>query len=157
MNTCITEMQLGLFDQGAALHSLPDENLQPKPRTPDSLPNCSEIQLSGQAEHCMHLLAPILRLLSEQDENRWLTLVSPPAQLTMHWLRQAGLNPARTLILHPRGLQSSQELACLALETGCSHTVVSWLPALAPAGQRKLSLAARSGSSQSINIRQSFQ
>ncbi len=156
MNTCTSDLQLGLFEQGAAATHLHDPASSTARDPASNLPNYSEVHLSGQAAHCLHLLAPILSLLSEQAEDRWLTLVSPPALLTMQWLRQAGLNPARTLILHPRGLQSSQELACIALETGCSHTVVSWLPAPAPAAQQRLSRAAQNGNAQSINISQSF-
>lgn len=74
----------------------------------------------------------------------------------MQWLRNAGLNPQRTLILHPKGLQSSQELACQVLELGCSHTVVTWLSPLPPAARQRLSHAAGAGRAHSINISQLF-
>ena len=38
----------------------------------------SEITLSGQTQQCLQLIAPILRDLSEDQNDRWLTLVSPP-------------------------------------------------------------------------------
>lgn len=154
MQSSVQEVQLALFDQAARTIA---KKPKTKPSAPSQQPNCSEICLTGQSQHCLFLLAPVLKLLSEQSEERWLTLVSPPAMLTMHWLRQAGLNPERTLILHPKGMQSSHELARRALETGCSHTVVSWLPKLTTSAQRRLSQAAVSGNAQSININQTFQ
>lgn len=155
MNTQVHTDQLGLFDQQAAL-SLPDAPVSNTAPATEPSPWCSELILSGRAEHCLHLLAPMLKLLSEQQEERWLALVSPPELLTMQWLREAGLNPQRTLILHPKGLQSSQELACQVLELGCSHTVITWLSPLPAAARQRLSRAAEAGNAQSINISQQF-
>lgn len=114
----------------------------------------SEISLSGRSQQCLHLLAPILRELSEGQDNRWLTLVSPPRQITAQWLRDAGLNRERILLLRPSGLQSSQELTCDALRLGCSHTVISWFNPLPKAARGRLIKAAQAGISQSLNIRQ---
>lgn len=155
MNTQTQNNQLGLFDQQAAL-SLPGTPARQAAPTTEPSPWCSELILNGRAEHCLHLLAPMLKLLSEQQEERWLALVSPPEHLTMQWLRNAGLNPQRTLILHPKGLQSSQELACQVLELGCSHTVITWLSPLPAAAKQRLSQAAEAGNAQSINISQQF-
>ncbi|MFT0212795.1 SOS-induced cell division inhibitor SulA [Pseudomonas sp. F1_0610] len=116
----------------------------------------SEISLQGSEHQCLHLLAPMLRALSEEQGERWLTFISPPAALTQQWLRDAGLNRERILILRPSGLQSSQELACEALRLGKSHTVISWLNPLVPSAQRKLIRAARLGESQSLNIKHPF-
>lgn len=152
MSTQLHNRQQSLFDQQAAL-SLPVSQSE---QVSEPSPWCSELILSGRAEHCLHLLAPMLKLLSEQQEERWLALVSPPELLTMQWLRNAGLNPQRTLILHPKGLQSSQELACEVLALGCSHTVITWLSPLPPAAKQRLSRAAETGRAQSINISQQF-
>lgn len=157
MSTVPHSNQLALFDQQAALSlpAAPDKRRTQRPVS-ELAPWCSEISLSGRAEHCLHLLAPVLKLLSEQQEQRWLALVSPPVPLTMQWLRDAGLNPQRTLILHPKGLQSSQELACQVLELGCSHTVITWLGPLVKAARQRLSRAAEQGQAHSINISQDF-
>lgn len=112
----------------------------------------SEISLSGQIQQCLQLIAPILRELSEGQQDRWLTLISPPKHITAQWLRDAGLNRERILVLRPRGLQSSQELACEALRLGCSHTVVSWFNQLPRAARSRLMNAAETGSTQSLNI-----
>lgn len=116
----------------------------------------SEISLSGQTQQCLQLIAPVLRELSEGQHDRWLTLISPPKHMTAQWLRDAGLNRERILVLRPRGLQSSQELACEALRLGCSHTVVCWFNQLPSAARNRLLHAAHAGSTQCLNISYTF-
>ncbi|MGH8352259.1 MAG: SOS-induced cell division inhibitor SulA [Pseudomonas sp.] len=113
----------------------------------------SELSLRGAAGHCLNLLAPILRELSQDQDARWLTLIAPPSSLTQTWLRDAGLNRERILLLHPRGEQSARDLACQALRLGRSHTVVSWLHPLDRQARQQLAAAARLGGAQSLNIR----
>ena len=105
----------------------------------------SELSLRGAAGNCLNLLAPILRELSEDQDARWLTLIAPPASLTQAWLRDAGLNRERILLLQPRGTQSAQQLTCEALRLGRSHTVVSWLNPLNTTSRQQLISAARTG------------
>jgi cell division inhibitor SulA len=113
----------------------------------------SELSLRGAAGSCLNLLAPILRELSQDKDARWLTLIAPPASLTQAWLRDAGLNRERILLLQPRGTQSAQQLTCEALRLGRSHTVVSWLNPLSSSARQQLISAARTGDAQSLNIR----
>ncbi|VVO24096.1 SOS-induced cell division inhibitor SulA [Pseudomonas fluorescens] len=113
----------------------------------------SELSLRGAAGNCLNLLAPILRELSEDQDARWLTLIAPPPSLTQAWLRDAGLNRERILLLQPRGAQSAQKLTCEALRLGRSHTVVSWLNPLSSSARQQLISAARTGDAQSLNIR----
>ncbi|QXG32414.1 SOS-induced cell division inhibitor SulA [Pseudomonas viridiflava] len=113
----------------------------------------SELSLRGAAGNCMNLLAPILRELSQDDDARWLTLIAPPSNLTQAWLRDAGLNRERILLLQPRGTQSALELTREALRLGRSHTVVSWINPLSPSSRQQLIGAARIGEAQSLNIR----
>ena len=91
--------------------------------------------------------------MSEEQDARWLTLIAPPASLTQAWLREAGLNRERILILQPRGNQSSLQLACDALRLGRSHTVVSWLNPVSNTARQQMIRAAHAGSAQSLNIR----
>ena len=112
----------------------------------------SELALRGAAGHCLHLLAPILRELSQDQDARWLTLVAPPASLTQAWLRDAGLNREAILLLHPRQGQSALELAEEALRLGRSHTVISWLHPVERSTRLRLAKAARTGQAQSLNI-----
>ena len=113
----------------------------------------SELSLRGAAENCLNLLAPMLRELSEQQDARWLTLIAPPASLTQSWLRDAGLNRERILLLQPNGNKSMLQLTCEALRLGRSHTVVSWINPLNAAARQQLIGAARTGHGQSLNIR----
>ncbi len=113
----------------------------------------SELSLRGAAGNCLNLLAPVLRELSQDQDARWLTLIAPPSSLTQSWLRDAGLNREGILLLHPRGNQSPQQLACEALRLGRSHTVVSWLNPLSASARQQLISAARTGDAQSLNIR----
>ncbi|MDR6956545.1 cell division inhibitor SulA [Pseudomonas brassicacearum] len=113
----------------------------------------SELSLRGAAGNCLNLLAPILRELSQDQDARWLTLIAPPASVTQVWLRDAGLNRERILLLQPRGTQSAQQLTCEALRLGRSHTVVSWLNPLTATARQQLISAARTGDAQSLNIR----
>lgn len=113
----------------------------------------SELSLRGAAGSCLSLLAPILRDLSEEQDARWLSLIAPPASLTQAWLRDAGLNRERILILQPRGPQTALALAREVLRLGRSHTVVSWLNPLNSSARQQLTAAARTGEAQSLNIR----
>ncbi|WP_260960962.1 SOS-induced cell division inhibitor SulA [Pseudomonas citri] len=113
----------------------------------------SELSLRGAAGNCLNLLAPILRELSQDQDARWLTLIAPPASVTQAWLRDAGLNRERILLLQPRGTQSALQLTCEALRLGRSHTVVSWLNPLSTSARQQLISAARTGDAQSLNIR----
>ncbi|SDX50372.1 SOS cell division inhibitor SulA [Pseudomonas syringae] len=113
----------------------------------------SELSLRGAAGNCLNLLAPILRDLSEETNARWLTLIAPPSSLTQAWLRDAGLNRERILLLQPRGTQSVLELTREALRLGRSHTVVSWINPLGAAARQLLINAAKIGEAQSLNIR----
>ncbi|MGU0873853.1 SOS-induced cell division inhibitor SulA [Pseudomonas aeruginosa] len=113
----------------------------------------SELSLSGLPGHCLTLLAPILRELSEEQDARWLTLIAPPASLTHEWLRRAGLNRERILLLQAKDNAAALAFSCEALRLGRSHTVVSWLEPLSRAARKQLSRAAQLGQAQSLNIR----
>lgn len=143
--------QLPLFE-GFLAGSVVPLLAQPEPHWQETPEAFSELSLRGAAGHCLSLLAPILRDLSQNQDARWLTLIAPPASLTQHWLRDAGLNRERILLLHPRGQQSPLELAEEALRLGRSHTVVSWLHPLQGAARAQLEHAAQQGKAQSLNI-----
>jgi cell division inhibitor SulA len=113
----------------------------------------SELSLRGAAGNCLNLLAPILRELSQDQDARWLTLIAPPSSVTQAWLRDAGLNRERILLLQPRGTQTALELTREALRLGRSHTVVSWINPIGTLARQQLISAARTGDAQSLNIR----
>lgn len=144
--------QLPLFEAFLASTTAPilEDGLRlPWPDKPEAF---SEMSLRGATGHCLVLLAPILRELSQNDSERWLTLIAPPTSLTQAWLRDAGLNRERILLLRPRGEQSALKLAQEALKLGRSHTVVSWLQPLERRARQQLERAARQGKAQSLNI-----
>ncbi|MCH2340117.1 SOS-induced cell division inhibitor SulA [Pseudomonas sp. NPDC047963] len=123
-------------------------------RAPQPADDClSEMTLTGSGDHCRQLLAPMLRELSEAADTRWLTLIAPPVSLSQNWLRENGLNRDRILLLQARESQTALELACKALVSGCSHTVITWFPRLDKASRLKLRVAAAQGNAQSLNIR----
>lgn len=150
------QAQLPLFEAFLAQPVLPRVKArQPAPQStkPQAF---SELSLRGALEHCQSLLAPVLRDLSELSEEhdaRWLTLIAPPGSLTQAWLRDAGLNRERILLLQPRGNQSALQLACDALRLGRSHTVVTWFNPVSSGARLQLTNAARAGDAQSLNIR----
>jgi cell division inhibitor SulA len=113
----------------------------------------SELSLRGAAGNCLNLLAPVLRDLSQDRNDRWLTLIAPPSSVTQAWLRDAGLNRERIILMHPRGTQSALELTREALRLGRSHTVVSWINPISSTARQQLISAARVGDAQSLNIR----
>lgn len=143
--------QLSLFEGLIAHHRTPFGDVAPASQAAS---NClSEMTLSGSGDHCRLLLAPILRDLSEAVDTRWLTLIAPPAVLSLSWLREAGFNRDRILLLQARESQTALELACKALTSGCSHTVITWFPRLDKASRQKLRVAAAQGNAQALNIR----
>lgn len=148
----LSRTQLPLFDAFIASTVTPMLADADEPAWSDETEAFSELSLRGAAGHCLNLLAPILRELSDNHDERWLTLIAPPSSLTQTWLRDAGLNRERILLLHPRGEQNALELAQQALTLGRSHTVVSWLHPLARQARNQLEQAARQGKAQSLNI-----
>lgn len=145
--------QLSLFEGLIAHRLTPFGEVVPSPPEPDD--SLSEMTLSGSSDHCRLLLAPILRELSEAADTRWLTLIAPPASLSLGWLRDSGLNRERILLLQAADTQAALELACKALMSGCSHTVITWFARLDKGGRLNLRLAASQGNAQSLNIRMS--
>jgi cell division inhibitor SulA len=137
------QAQLPLFEAFLAQPVLPGlKAAKPAPH-PGAAQVFSELSFRGALGNCQSLLAPMLRELSELSEEqdaRWLTLIAPPVSLTQAWLREAGLNRERILLLQPRGNQSALQLA-------------SWLSTVSSSARQQLSNAARMGDAQSLNIR----
>ncbi|AXO89046.1 CDP-glycerol--UDP-pyrophosphoryl-N-acetylglucosaminyl-N-acetylmannosamine glycerophosphotransferase [Pseudomonas parafulva] len=145
--------QLPLFEAFLAQPVLPGLKSRELPHMANRPELFSELSLRGAPGHCHSLLAPILRELSDVDDARWLTLIAPPSSLTQAWLRHAGLNRERILLLQPGNSQSALQLACEALRLGHSHTVVSWLGNINAGTRQQLIHAATCGNAQSLNIR----
>lgn len=130
----------------------PTSALQPSVELDEPEYGYSEICLNGAPRQCLQWLAPVLRDLSQAEAPGWLTLIDPPEQVSHAWLRSAGLDPWRILIVRPNRGMDRLALCCEVLRMGYSHTVVSWLPT----GRReiaRLEAAARRGSSRCLNVR----
>lgn len=115
----------------------------------------SEISLNGSPRHCLQLLAPVLRDLSQADSPGWLSLIDPPLPISQKWLRASGLDPQRILIIRSKLGMDTLKLCCEILELGYSHTVVSWLPT--STHNHLLDKAAHTGHCASLNIRMGVQ
>ena len=111
----------------------------------------NELSLSGSSSLSLHLLTPMLRELSAEQGDRWLTLIAPPKALNRQWLRQSGVNRERILMLVPKAGQSALQLTERALRLGHSHTVVSFADLNSQARERLVN-AATQGQSQALNV-----
>ncbi|MCQ4297449.1 SulA-like leucine-rich domain-containing protein [Pseudomonas stutzeri] len=154
--TSTSRPQLSLFDGVIAQSLAPFGSLKPRSKTEQEKEHLSELSLSGSSEHCHLLLAPILRELGDATDSRWLTLIAPPAFLSQSWLRKCGLNRERIILLQPRDAKGALDLACKALASGCSHTVISWFSQLDGKTRGRLRASASLGEAQSLNIRLGF-
>ncbi len=90
--------------------------------------------------------------MSHSGSTGWLALVDPPADLSLQWLRSAGLDSGRILVIRSRPDMDALELCCAVLREGKSHTVVSWLRGDAQE-TASLSRAAAAGNCSSLNVR----
>ncbi|WP_022962365.1 SOS-induced cell division inhibitor SulA [Halopseudomonas pelagia] len=154
-----TLVQAELFHNAlmASRYTLPTSTKSARTPTPEPLVESgfSEIALNGAPSQCLQWLAPVLRDLSQAQAPGWLTLLDPPAAVSHLWLRNAGLDPERILIVRSKSGMNGLELCCELLRLGCSHTVVSWMSDVSQAGitSNLLTRAARDGHCRSLNIR----
>lgn len=147
--------QLSLFQEALFGSNVAETLAEPVTAQSNSVgtQHISELQLNASASNYQLLLAPILRELSTNSGNRWITLVAPPDSLNQEWLRQARLNRERIIVLQPRGAQSALELTCQVLSLGRSHTVICWLNDIGNLTREALEAASSQGHTQLLNIR----
>ena len=86
--------------------------------------NFTERLLHNSSISLQPVLLPMIAQLSQQD--RWLTLINPPADLSKDLLRQGGANLAQILVLRAHTPDQEQRLFKRALASGTSHTVMGW-------------------------------
>ncbi|AFU97461.1 cell division inhibitor-related protein, SulA-like protein [Simiduia agarivorans SA1 = DSM 21679] len=70
------------------------------------------------------LLLPMLRFLGNEDDQRWLTIISH-GSISQAWLRQQGLNPRSIRVIRADSPESALWMTWEALAAGNSHTVVA--------------------------------
>jgi len=97
----------------------------------------------------IHLLLPALRQLSlaSPGEPRWIAWLAPPHLPYAPALADAGLDPARMLVIRPRvGLDLLWAME-QALRSGACTAVLGWIGAADNRALRRLKLAAEEGRS----------
>jgi len=72
----------------------------------------------------LYSLLPSLAQLSEQ--NRWITLISPPKGLDEKLFALYGIDPSRVLLIHPKGKTQNISVMNKALKNGKSGIVIYW-------------------------------
>jgi cell division inhibitor SulA/protein ImuA len=97
----------------------------------------------------IRLLIPALRALSaaQPDEPRWIAWLGPPHLPYAPALADAGLDPARTLVIRPRAGLDLLWAMEQALRSGTCAAVLGWVGAASNQALRRLSLAAGEGQS----------
>ncbi len=101
------------------------------------------------------LITPILSQLTRNHDDRWLTLIASSAFTSeiSHWLKNADLNTNKLLMLTADTSDQALNLACRALSSGNSHTVVVWINDLSEQGLDQLERSATFGGSDALAIR----
>jgi protein ImuA len=97
----------------------------------------------------IRLLIPALRALSaaRPDAPRWIAWLGPPHLPYAPALADAGLDPARTLVIRPRAGLDLLWAMEQALRSGACAAVLGWAGATRDQALRRLSLAAAEGQS----------
>ena len=128
--------------------------------TTESLPPSNEVNgiinemiLSGPLWQTGHFLKPMLNELANEQKACWLTLIlsREEAAATIKWLKSSGINSHRVQVLNATN-QETAKLTCQALESGTSHTVVSWVDKMDAFTLKQLESAARNGKCQGLTI-----
>ena len=79
---------------------------------------------SGDSESVLQLLLPTLAKLNAQ--NRWITLISPPADINQQLFAYYGIDPSRVLLIHPKNDVDDKVTMNKALKNGTSGIVIFW-------------------------------
>lgn len=113
--------------------------------------NITEILLHNSTISLQPVLLPMIAQLSRQD--RWLTLINPPANLNRDLLQQGGACIEQILVLHTRDDETSRLLTSRALAAGTSHTVICWASADQTTDINQLNKDAQLGNSLGILVK----
>lgn len=83
----------------------------------------SEINCSD-SESVLQLLLPTLTKLNE--ENRWISLISPPADINLKLFAHYGIDTSRVLLIHGKNDVDDKVTMNKALKNGTSGIVIYW-------------------------------
>jgi len=84
----------------------------------------SEISCAN-SDSILQLILPTLAKLN--GRNRWITLISPPADINPKLFAYYGIDPSRVLLIHPREDVDDKVTMNKALKNGTSGIVVFWV------------------------------
>jgi len=76
------------------------------------------------SESALQLLLPTLAKLNAQ--NRWITLISPPADINQRLFAHYGIDSSRILLIHPKNAVDDKVTMNKALKNGTSGIVILW-------------------------------
>jgi protein ImuA len=105
----------------------------------------------------IRLLLPALRTLATATpgEPRWIAWLAPPHLPYAPALADAGLDPARMLVIRPRAGQDRLWAMEQALRSGVCAAVLGWIGAAGDQALRRLKLAAEEGETPGFLLRPS--
>lgn len=83
----------------------------------------SEIN-SDNSESVLQLLLPTLAKLNA--ENRWISLISPPADINLQLFAHYGIDTSKVLLIHPKNEVDDKVTMNKALKNGTSGIVIFW-------------------------------
>lgn len=126
-----------------------EHNAQP---SADAASRVTEILLHNSRVSLHPVLLPMISQLSR--DNRWLTLINPPSDLSRDLLHQSGALTGQMLSLRTRdGGPTPLTLCQKALAAGTSHTVIAWCESGRTLPLQQLEGAAIQGGAQAILVR----
>lgn len=135
-----------------AINYVPVTSNTPNDNGRNETSRVTEILLHSSRVSLHPVLLPMISQLSR--DNRWLTLINPPADLSCELLTQAGAVTGHILALHSReGRHEPLTLCQQALSAGTSHTVIAWYDSGRTTPLHQLDLAASQGDAQAILVR----
>lgn len=100
----------------------------------------------------LRLLLPYLQQ-QQQNTERLLVLISPPAQPSADMLAAAGINLSQLVIIYPKTNKDALWAAEQCLQSGCTVAVLLWQAPIKLAQARRLQLAAEHGQASLIIFR----
>lgn len=111
----------------------------------------TELVLASADENS--LLLPMLKFLSNQEENRWVTIISCNG-VSQQCLKQHGVNPKSIRLVQVATLADALWMTWEALANGTSHTVITELGTQPTQVMDELEKAAQEGDCRALLVRQ---
>lgn len=109
----------------------------------------TELVIPGGDQNAV--LLPMVRYLSDQNQQQWLTLISHHNQ-EPRWLKNQGLNPRTLRVIQANSPNDILWMTWEALTNGTSHTVVAELSAQPKDVMKELERAAAQGNCRLILV-----